>query len=646
MEQHGYAGKILRVDLSSGEITHMPTMEYADRYIGGKGIAVKIYWDEVSPDVGPFDPDNRLMFMAGPLGGISGLSGSGWKVCGKSPLTVPEQYSQCNLGGSWGAHLKFAGYDGIIVQGQSDKPIFLLVHDGAVELRDASALWGKGAIEVREVLKRELGASVRVVACGPAGENKVVFANVLADEDSSGSSGFGAVMGSKKLKAIAVTGSKKVAVANPEKVHQYTNYLREILRGQVLPIQQLDLGRSSDSGLVQKKQVCYGCSGQGCDRAIYEAADKTKGKFHCGGSMFYSWLSSKYYGRRDWEIQFHATKQCDDWGLDLFGVWMTLFWLMRCNEAGILTEENTGIPLSEMGSLEFLQTLVRKISLREGFGDILAHGINRAADLVGGGSKEMITDYTIRSQEPTEVDPRLFISAAMLFATEQRSPREQFFQVIQPLGDWLHWVNHSDEAFVSSSIWRAVAREFMGSEVAADFSNYDGKALAAKMVQDRVSINGCLNLCAYRWPLMIVKNSDNHIGDPALESKVFSAVTGKAVDAGEFQKMGEVIYNLERAVRIREGHRGRESDTLPDIFFTIPLRHHYMNSQCLLPGKEGEVVCRKGEMLDRNKFEQVKDEYYHLRGWDGATGLQTRATLHEMGLEDVAGDLKKRGLSV
>ena len=188
-------------------ITHVPTMDYADRFLGGRGVAAKIYWDEVSPDTRALDPANRMIFITGPLAGFSGLAGSRWQVCGKSPATTPEHFCYGNLGGSWGAYLKFAGYDGIIVQGKSEKPVYLSIDDGTVEIRDASSLWGKQSIEVREILKGELGSATRVVASGTAGDNLVVFASLLADNDSSGTSGFGAVMGSKKLKAIAVAGS-------------------------------------------------------------------------------------------------------------------------------------------------------------------------------------------------------------------------------------------------------------------------------------------------------------------------------------------------------------------------------------------------------------------------------------------------------
>lgn len=189
--EFGYAGKILMVNLSTARMTEEATASYADRFLGGKGIAAKIYWDEVPPDVGPLDPDNRLIFITGPFAGITGVAGSRWLICGKTPAFYPSRFNSCSLGGRWGAQLKLTGYDGIVVQGKSEKPAYLLIQGDTAELRDASALWGKDAVAVREILKGELGKSARVVTMGPAGENLVSMATVLADQDAAGSS-FGA----------------------------------------------------------------------------------------------------------------------------------------------------------------------------------------------------------------------------------------------------------------------------------------------------------------------------------------------------------------------------------------------------------------------------------------------------------------------
>jgi len=634
-EQYGYTGKILRIDLSSGAITHVPTMDYADRFLGGRGIAARVHWDEVQPEVKAFDPENRLSIFTGPLAGFNGLGSSRWTVCGKSPLTIHEQFSYSNLGGSWGVRLKFAGYDGIIIQGVSDKPVYLFLQDGSAEIRDASSLWGRSTVETRDILKNELGSPAAVVACGPAGENLVAFASLLADNDASGSCGFGAVMGSKNLKAIAVRGSGKVTAANPDRLQELTSYVRELKRGSVGE-GQVDL----IAGPKMKKDVCYGCIGA-CIRQTFEASDGTIGKFACGSAYFYQERAMRYYSQWN-EVPFFATRLCDGYGLDTESIQTLIMWLSRCHKAGILTDENTGIPLSKMGSLEFIETLTEKVSLREGFGDILARGLVRAADAVGKGSQELITDYTSKAGYGSEYCPRMYIVSGLLYAMEPRLPINQVHEIGVPLFSWLAWVNKAEGAYLSSDVFRRVAGRFWGSELAADFSTYDGKALAAAIIQDRECVKESLILCDWMWPITHVKHSDDHIGDPSLESKLLSAVTGNEVSESELYRAGERIFNLQRAIHTREGHRGRVSDILPEPFYSRPLKWAVQDPECLAPGKDGEVISRKGAVVDRNEFERMKDEYYEIRGWDVATGLQTKAKLEGLGLKDVADYLEQR----
>ncbi len=359
------------------------TSDYADSFCGGRGLAARLYWDEAKPDTSAFDADNLLVFATGPLAGVPVIGGSRWQVCGKSPAN--NHFSYCNLGGRWGATLKFAGYDAIAVQGRSEKPVYILINDDGVSFRDASALWGKGAIETREALKAELGDAARVATIGPAGENLAVMATILADQDSSGSGGLGAAMGSKKLKAIVVITSKgRAQVAQPEKLQELTSYYRTLTR---IPLKSStyrysdELVPSFGRAKMKKADPCYGC--RGCTRRLYEAEDGKKGKFMCASALFYQpWVVHHHGGWKD-DVAFYATKLIDDYGLDSKAIDHTIGWLHACHKAGILTDEGTGIPISKAGSLEFIETLTRKIAFREGFGDLLAKGIHAAAEAVG-----------------------------------------------------------------------------------------------------------------------------------------------------------------------------------------------------------------------------------------------------------------------
>ena len=616
----------------------MPTMDYADRFLGGRGIAAKIYWDEVPPEVKAFDPENRLIFATGPLAGFKGVSGSRWQVCGKSSLTTPEYFNYSNLGGNWGAQLKLAGYDALVIQGKSENPVYILIQDETVEIRDASTLWGKSTVETREMLKEQLGSSVNVVATGPAGENMVTFASVLADKDASGSSGLGAVMGSKNLKAIAVRGSGKVKAANPQRYRELADYARELRTGFSMGITP-----GTDQGMKLKKDYCYGCTGGFCFRGTYKASNGKVGKYMCGSATFYVLRARKYYGESN-EVPFFANMICNEFGVDTHQMDVMMQWLSKCHRAGILTDENTGIPLSQQGSLEFIETLVRKIGLREGIGDVLAQGTIRAADAVGQGAKELLTDYITDSGHFALIDgPRMYISTGLLYATEPRQPMGQLNE-LGSLNLWLMWVHKQEGAFVSNDVFRAIGRRFLGSEAAVDFTTYEGKALAAKMIQDRECAKDSLILCSYLFPIMFSRRTDDHVGDPTVESKILSAITGNEIDEDGLYRIGERIFNVQRAILAREGHRGRECDRISEYNYTKPLKFDLHNPELLSPGKGDEVVSKKGAVLDREKFEEVKDEYYSLREWDVGTGLQTRAKLEELGLKDVVEDLERRGL--
>ena len=198
MADFGYAGEILKVDLSDGNISKIPSAPYHEQFLGGRGLAAKIFWDMVPVQANAYDAENCLIYATGPVTGFTNVSGgSRWQVCAKSPVAEPEVFSYANLGERWGTRLKSAGYDALAVQGKSDKPRYIYIHNSSVELCDASALWGKSAIESADSLKAELGKDVSVLTIGPAAENLVSFATMLTDDGASGASGLGSVMGSK-----------------------------------------------------------------------------------------------------------------------------------------------------------------------------------------------------------------------------------------------------------------------------------------------------------------------------------------------------------------------------------------------------------------------------------------------------------------
>jgi aldehyde:ferredoxin oxidoreductase len=383
-----------------------------------------------------------------------------------------------------------------------------------------------------------------------------------------------------------------------------------------------------------KKSVCYGC-GSGCTRATYEAENGQKGKYLCVAAVFYADPSKKI---GEWnDIHFHASRLCNEYGLDVFAIAGITGWLQKCFRAGIVTDEKIGIPITKMGSLEFIETLVKKISRREGFGDVLAQGVMSAADELGGESKKQLDNWIYpRTGAPYPYEPRKFILTGLSFMTEPRAPMPQLHEIVFPIHLWWDWCNKIEGAYVSDEVIRALSSKFFGSEDALDFSTYEGKALAAKQLQDRVYVKECLNLCDFAWPMMDVKHSQDHVGDRTLPSKVFAAVTGRQMEVQELDSIGERILNLQRAILLREGHHGRKDDVLPEFDHTVPLpQTPGPNPKSAMPGKKGEVIYREGMVVDKEKFETMKDEYYRLRGWDAKTGYFKKDTLEKLGLQEI-----------
>lgn len=677
MHQYGYCGNILRVDLSTSQSSVFPTLEYAERFIGGRGIATKIYWDEVTPNVSALDPDNRLIIATGPLGGVPGASGSQWQVFAKSPATDPEQMNRCCMGGHWGAHLKFAGYDGIVVQGKSDKPVYLFVEDGKVTIRDATPYWGRSAVEVREAMKKELGYGTMVLATGPAGDNMVRYATILAENDASGAGGLGAVMGSKHLKAIAVKGTGKVNIARPEQLQELRDYIRKLNSDkEIVPATWF----AKISGVKERRYACYGCI-SGCPQTLVETSDGKRSKRFCHAGSFYQENVRQYYGEYN-DVIIKATRLCNEYGLDTWAVDALIGWLSACHASGVINDQRIGIPISKIGSLEFIESLVRKVALREGFGSALADGLTEAAQSIGHEAEKLVPGYssgqteTASGQESTILafDPRSYILSAIVYAMEPRPAMWQLNEIGALIPHWVGWTMQSlppedfkvgqmhplapplliddiqevkaaiDRCYVSSEVIRNVARQFWGSELAADFTTYEGKALAAKKIQDRSYAKECLVLCMIMWPNLHSRHTEDHVGDSTVESKLLSAVTGNDIDQAGLEKVGERVFNLTRAVACRDGRKGRESDNLPDFCFTLPIGFEWYNPEVKVPGKNGEITSRQGAKLARDKFEKMMDEYYHLRSWDVPSGLQTTTKLEEVGLADIVNDLRQRGL--
>ena len=633
----GWVGKILSVDLSHSQISELDTMLYADRFLGGRGIATRLFWENVRPEVEAFDPENHLILMSGPLGATGAQGAARFEVAGKSPMLMPERFCYGNMGGFFGPELKKAGYDGIVVSGRAQRPSYLWICDGKAEIRDAAFLWGKGTYKTRDLLHEEHGKRVRFVAIGPAGENKCRNATLITDHEGSATGGFGAVLGSKNLKAIAVRGTGKVPVADPQRLtelNRYTMHLSQ--RGTLrMPLPKKHIQYAG-------KASCYQC-GLDCVRGRFRTTSGAEAVRKCQSLIMYMpWAMIRPDETIDTALD--ATALCNDYAICTMEIHNILEWLKACQEARILSDQDIGLEMTQIGSREFIERLVTMIAKREGMGDVLAEGLLRAGESFGPQAKVLFSDAVSGVGLGSVYSPREYKTTALLYALEPRQPINMLHSVSFMVARWRLNRFRPELSPTTAKVFRAAAREFWGSDQAWDLTNYEGKALAATCIQDRYYVQDSLVLCDAAWPMMDSFNTADNMGEAALESKIFSAVTGIETDMADLLKFGERIFNQQRAVLLREGWRAMADDYPAEFNFTKPIYTDLLNPDLIVPGPGEEPVSVKGAILEKDKYEEMRAEFYALRGWDPETGLQRTKTLEDLDLGDVAQELKNINL--
>ncbi|NQT68613.1 MAG: hypothetical protein HQ552_03435 [Desulfobacteraceae bacterium] len=634
-EIYGWCGKILNVDLSNMRVTELDTMDYADRFLGGRGIATKIYWEEVGADVDAFDLENRLILMSGPLGATGTQGASRFEVVGKSPMLMPEGFCYGNLGGFFGPYLKRAGYDGVVISGRSEKPVYLWIHDGKTQMLDASFLWGKGVYAVRDILKETHGKNVRFITTGVAGENMCRSANLMTDNEGSATGGFGAVMGSKNLKAVAVLGTGRPAVANPEELKRLNQLAVQLNKRDPLmaPYPEEQVRRTG-------KSSCYQC-GLDCKyRNSFRTASGKDVVRKCQSMfVYFPWVMGR--PGESAETAVDATGICNDLSICTMEMYNIVQWLDACYKAGYLTDKETGLEIATLGTRPFFENLANMIARREGFGDILADGLLRAGEKLGSEARAHFANEVSGVGDGANYSAREYLMNGLLYALEPRQPIAMLHEISWLTGLWVMHQSNPESSPVTSAVFRAAAAKFWGNEQAWDLNTHAGKAEAAAKIIDRTYAKDSLLLCDSAWPIMVSWNTPDHVGDATLESRIFSAVTGRKTDEAGLHQYGERIFNLQRGVLLREGRRPKTDDVLKEFNFTDPVETVFMNPDVIVPGPGKEVVSRKGKTLDRDVFETMRKEFYDLRGWDAESGLQKAATLEGLGLADLVQDLKK-----
>jgi aldehyde:ferredoxin oxidoreductase len=339
------------------------------------------------------------------------------------------------------------------------------------------------------------------------------------------------------------------------------------------------------------------------------------------------------------EASFDAPMLANDFGVCALDMVFLLMWVDQCVQQGIINQKETGLDFSQMGSRDFLEEVLKKICIRDGFGEILSQGVLRASKIFGEKSASITANMLTGSGRAIAYGPKVFTMSAVIYATEPRPFITELHEICEPLTKWALWyLSKGEKSYVSTEVLKNIAKAFWGSEHAVDFSTYEGKALAAFKVQNRQYLKESLNLCDFAWPVYDVADSADHVGDPTLEAQIFSAVTGKVFGEEEYDLTGNRLFTLNRLILVREGRKGRKSDVLPDFMFIereemIADVFGMYNPELFLPGKGAEVTSRKGKAVDKKAFEKMMDEYYALRGWNLETGLPEKETLKKLGLD-------------
>jgi aldehyde:ferredoxin oxidoreductase len=627
---NGWCNKILFADLSNRRLDEWETAAYAGLYLGGRGIATRIYWETVGKGVGAFDPENHLIFMTGPLGGTGAQGAARFVVAGKSPMRQPEGFCYGNLGGYFGPYLKRAGFDGIVICGASEHPVYLLIEDGKAEICDAAELWGQGVYDVKERLKAVHGKHVRFVTTGVAGENLCRSANLMTDNEGSATGGFGAVMGSKKLKAIAVLGTGNVRVADPDR-------LRE-LNKEAVRLNQRDplyLPFPPEQVCRTGKASCYQCGLDCLMRNTLKTASGTSVVRKCQAMfVYFPWVMGR--PGESAETAVDATGICNDLSLCTMEMFNIIRWLDTCHRAGCDIIGKTGLDMSALGTRVFFEKLAGMIAHRQGFGDILAEGLLRAGDALGEEATRHFANEVAGVGDGATYSAREYPMNGLLYAFEPRQPIAMLHEVSRLVGFWVMHQGNPRSSPVDNAVFRAAAARFWGHPAAWDLTSHEGKAQAAVNIMDRTLVKDSLMLCDSAWPLMVSWNTPDRVGDPSLESRIFSAVTGIDIDEAGLKRYGERIFNLQRAILLREGRQPKTDDVLKAFNYTDPVQSVFMNPEVIVPGPGDSVIRKKGATLSPQGFETMRNEFYALRRWDVESGCQRRTTLEAQGLSDIA----------
>jgi aldehyde:ferredoxin oxidoreductase len=613
MKLKGYTGKIMRLDLTHSKVTVEDLKEeWAQQFIGGSGLGAKFLYEMTDEKTDPLGPENPLIFMTGPFTGTSVPLSGRHAVVSRSPLT--GIFGESDVGGTWGANLKKAGFDGIIVTGKSNKPVYLWVHDGKWEIRNASHLWGKDTYEIDPILKKETHEKAVVSTIGQAGENLVPLSAIMTDGKdgrAAGRCGMGAVMGSKNLKAIVVYGTASVSVFDPQSVERLPKEYASVINKNAenfrkygtagslsvfeamgtLPIQNWKfVGRWEESaqkinGFTMSETVltgryfCDACV-LGCGRVVkidkgpYAGVDGAGPEYETLALLGSSCLIDNL------EAICFTNELCNRLGLDTMSTGGAIAFGMEAYEKGLIDREDTGGIELRWGSVEALVEMIKMIAQKKGIGELLGKGVKKASEILGKNSIEFALH--IKGLELPGHDPRGYNAGAVGYATASRG------------GCHMAGLTHTFE--------RVLKAPEIGIPEPLDRFQIEGKGILAAKSQNLMGMMDSLKLCKF---ILFGGITITHI------VKWYHDVTGNEMTIDDFVKTGERIFNLKRLYNVRLGV-SRKDDSLPLRSLTFK---------------------RIGKGLTPNlpPLGQMLGEYYEYRGWS-EDGIPTPEKLKELGL--------------
>lgn len=608
----GYSGKILRVDLGSGKmVTQKPPDEYYRHYLGGRGFIVHTLLTEVPAGVDPLGPENKIVFALGPLSGQP-LAGSGRNSIGaKSPLT--GGFGESEAGGFFGAELRRSGFDALVVEGVSKKPVYLNIRDGKAELRDGSMLWGREIADVDRLVKEELGDErIRTAIIGPGAEKMVRYGIIANDVcHIAGRTGMGTVMGSKNLKAVSVRGHVRPEIADRQMIKELnrwmlSNYkqksklwqygtgmaIMEYEKTGNLPVRNFLGGlfpgavKITAQALAERYEVrmgsCYACPVR-CKKVIETDIGRPLDKRYGGPEYETLAALGSNCGIDDLETLIKAHEYCGRYGIDTISAGMSISFAMECFEKGLITKKETdGLDL-RFGNAEAMLAVLKNIGRRRGFGKLLGEGTLRAAETIGRGAEEFAIQ--VKGQELPMHDPRFKPGMGLCYGLNAAGPDH-------------NTGIHDERVGRNLSKWEATTQD-------AEIPNTELSERKARLVYYEGLTR---NLPNYLGVCLFVPWSHDHL------EMAMQAVTGRQVRYQQLLRATERGINLSRIFNLREGLRNVE-DKLPKRFNQAP--------------SEGPL---KGMAIAPRQFERAKQEYYRLAGWN-REGVPTKMKLRELGID-------------